>query len=307
MLIPVSLIIPTINRRAILVKALQTVALQGYQPREIIIIDASKDNRTKNILNIDGLKSNITYLNTTIVGAAAQRNQGIASAKQPVIGFMDDDIYLEPDCFEIMWNGLLMSEDIGGVNAMIVNQKYQPPRFISSVFYALMNGKPLKSYAGKCIGPGINFHPSDDENLPKYCEVEWLNTGCTFYKKEALPDPVFEEYFNGYSFMEDLTLSVKIAKKWKLINARTAKVFHDSQKGVHKDNIRELSKMDFVNRYHLMVSILNKSSIKDRAKLYSLQLFNIMSSMVSTKRDSLFQIILGKLDAIIVIKKMRST
>jgi len=56
------------------------------------------------------------------------------------------------------------------------------------------------------------------------------------YRREAIPSPPFPEHFSGYSMMEDLTLSLVVGRKWKLANARTARIYHDSQPGTHKSN-----------------------------------------------------------------------
>ncbi len=55
--------------------------------------------------------------------------------------------------------------------------------------------------------------------------VEWLNTTCTLYRREALPDPPFLSHFTGYSLMEDLALSLTVGKRWKLANARGLRIF----------------------------------------------------------------------------------
>jgi len=101
---------------------------------------------------------------------------------------------------------------IGGVNAMITNQQYHTPGRVSRIMYRLMHGKKSASYAGKCIGPASNLLPQDIDSLPEYQPVEWLNTTCTLYRKEALPQPAFHSHFTGYSLMEDVSLSLTVAK-----------------------------------------------------------------------------------------------
>jgi hypothetical protein len=142
----------------------------------------------------------------------------------------------------------------------------------------MLHGKKLISYAGLCIGPAWNILPEDREDLPIFQEVQWLNTTCTLYRKIALPNPPFANHFKGYSMMEDLTLSLIVGRIWKLYNVRTAKIFHDSQSGAHKDNIQEMEKMELMNRYYVMTNIMGRTRILDHWKLLILELFMLLSS-----------------------------
>ena len=78
---------------------------------------------------------------------------------------------------------------------MIINQKYIPPGKLTKAMANFVGGKALKSLAGKCIGPAWNFLPEDNNDLPACVQVEWLNTTCTIYRKDALPSPVFPDNF----------------------------------------------------------------------------------------------------------------
>src|SRR5437868_3995529 len=104
---------------------------------------------------------------------------------------------------------------------MILNQHYGRPGLVSRIIFTLMNGRREKSFAGRVIGPGINLLPEDRQDLPEVVPVDWLNLGCTIYRREALPDPPFRSNFTGYSLMEDLTLSLEVGKTWNLANVRT--------------------------------------------------------------------------------------
>ena len=84
-----------------------------------------------------------------------------------------------------MWRALHSDERIGGVNAMITNQRYQMPGRISRFVFHLIDGRPESSYAGGVLGPAVNLLPADRDDLPEVVPVEWLNTGarCTVGKR----------------------------------------------------------------------------------------------------------------------------
>jgi GT2 family glycosyltransferase len=274
-LLPVSVIIPTANRSKPLYNTLVSIGLQTHQPQEIIIIDGSKDDLTGNVIKtgIEGLSSKLIYERAIVLGAATQRNQGISKASCDVIGFMDDDIFLEPDCIINLWNVLKGDSETGGVNAIITNQHYQPPHYVTRLFYQLMMGKRSRGFGGQLFGPVINMLPADDPALGDVVPVGWLNAGCTFYKKELLPQPVFDKHFVGYSFMEDLALSLRVAKKGRLYNVRTARIFHDTQPGFQKNNVQIMAEMDLVNRYYIMRNIMMLKGVTPYLKLILHQLY----------------------------------
>jgi GT2 family glycosyltransferase len=249
----------------------------------MIVVDGSSDDSTQNLCQeeIPGLATQINYYRATEIGAASQRNQAMAYASQEVILLMDDDIILEPDCLARLWTALQSDPQMGGVNAMITNQRYLPPGPISRSLFRFLHGCEESSYAGKCIGPALNLLPADDPGLPEVVPVEWLNTTCTLYRREVLPVPLFPENFTGYSLMEDVALSLRVGKKWKLSNARTARIFHDSQPGDHKNNPATLAKMELVNRFYIINSILGQHQVADYMKFAVIEIFGIVASLVS--------------------------
>lgn len=309
-LLPISALIPTRNRAEVFHRTLISIAQQSVQPLEIIVVDGSDGEDTQNYCNslIADLQSTIRYFRADKLGAAVQRNQAIAHATQDIIWLLDDDILLEPECLKRLWIALQSDPRIGGVNAMITNQKYLPPGRISRLLFEFLSGEKRASYAGKCIGPALNLLPEDRDDLPEIVPVEWLNTTCVLYRRVALPNPLFGSNFKGYSLMEDVTLSLTVGKQWQLMNARTARIFHDSQPGDHKNNERVLSQMELVNRHFVMTQILGKNSLNDYFKLLMLQLFAIAALFGSHgKIQDLPNVILGKIFGLLEILKTRAS
>jgi GT2 family glycosyltransferase len=298
--LPISAIVPTGSRSRQLQKVFESLAGQSAQPFEIIVVDSSKQNRTKEVCStqIPGLQARIGWLPAKLRGAAAQRNQGVAVANQPFIWFFDDDIVFKPECVRRLWDAIQSDQQLGGVNSTIVNQSYHAGR-ISRLMFTLLNGRREKTFAGRVIGPAVNLLPEDRQDLPEVVPVQWLNTTCTLYRREALPNPPFRPEFTGYSLMEDLALSLEVGKNWNLANARTARIFHDSQPADHKSDARSRSCMELVNRHFVMTRIMGKSRLTNYLGLFLWELFSIASALTSSGgRKSLLYILRGKWDGV---------
>ncbi len=304
LLLPISTLVPTRNRAVAFSHTLHSLAQQSSQPSEMIVVDGSANNETELLCRqkIPHLQTTIVYYRATEIGAATQRNQAMVHATQDFIWLIDDDILLEPECLMRLWTAINSDRSIGGVNAMITNQRYLPPGRISRRLFQFLHGRVESSYAGKCIGPALNLLPEDREDLPEIVAVEWLNTTCTLYRRQALPNPLFPANFVGYSLMEDVTLSLTVGKSWRLVNARTARIFHDSQPGDHKNNAGILAKMELINRHFVMTQILERQQLHDYWKLTVLQLFEV-AALLQTRQGwrSLLVVLQGKVSGLIEI------
>jgi len=303
-LLDLSAILPTRNRHISLKRMFESLLRQTVQPAEIIIVDASVTNETEQLCySFDSeFAGRIIYRKATEMGAATQRNQAMAHASQRVIWLLEDDVILEMDCLANLWEALENDPQLGGVSAMITNQRYISPGRLSRSLFRILHGQCAKSYAGKCIGPAFNILPEDHPELPEVVEVEWLNAGCTLYRREALPQPLFDRHFTGYSLMEDLALSLRVGEEWKLANARTARIFHDSQPADYKRDHAALAKMELVNRHYVMTQIMKRRGLNYYSKLALLELFGIVTPLAMRQSwKSLPSVLLGKLAAIRVI------
>ena len=308
-IIEASAIVATANRASVLQRTLSSLAQQSCRPREVIVVDASDNDKTYKMCQSDAgrLNSDLRWLKAKTHGAASQRTEGVAASTSGVIWFFDDDVLFELDCVQRLWSALESDRQLGGVNAMIVNQRYQTPGAISRFMFTLMHGRAEESFAGKVIGPAVNLLPEDRDDLPEVVPVEWLNTTCTLYRREALPDPPFSSQFTGYSLMEDVALSLEVGKTWKLANARTARIFHDSQPADYKSDELSRSCMELVNRHFVMTRIMKRCGATDYLKLALWELFSLGSAVRDKRqRGTLLYILRGKWRGLREIKSRKS-
>lgn len=302
MALPVSAVVATKDRPACLARTLKSLDMDAL-PAELIVIDASADDRTRLAVLSFAKRAQqfgcvALWREARQAGAAAQRNQGMSLATQEIIWFFDDDIVLETDCAARLWSALQADSGLGGVVAMIVNQRYQLPGFASRTMFRLMAGRSCRSYAGRVLGPVVNLLPEDRDDLPDIVPVEWMNTGCSMYRRAALPAPLFPARFTGYSLMEDVWLSLTVAKKWKLANVRGARIFHDSQPGPHKADRAALMKMEMVNRHYIMTHVVMSGTV-DYLRLAAWHVFQLAACAIRERGGPPFwQMLRGNIDGL---------
>ena len=108
MLEPVTIIIPTYNRAALLPKAINSVLGQGHDNFELIVVDDGSDDNTAEI--IKGY-DNIIYLWQQNSGPASARNQGIRAAQHELIAFLDSDDWFAMDKLKIQVRAMMDNPD----------------------------------------------------------------------------------------------------------------------------------------------------------------------------------------------------
>ena len=292
LIIPVSAVVPTRDRAPVLKRTLLSLAEQSALPAELIVIDGSSAEASRKIVEeFEKLVSDhiaICWRRAEQLGAAIQRNQGVTAASQPFILFFDDDVLFEAHCLARLWSAIDADPRLGGVNAMITNQKYLPPGRVSRTLFTILHGRNELTFAGRMIGPAVNLLPEDRDDLPEVVPTDWLNLGCTLYRREALPNPPFDSIFTGYSMMEDVALSVRVGKNWRLANARTARIFHDSQPGSHKADVSSLAEMELVNRHYIMSKLLGRNQWSDYIRLLTWEAFSLLATLAARDRRRSF-------------------
>jgi len=279
----VSVIIATDKRAGELKECLLSLTRQSLPPGEIIVAHGGTDRETeetvKEITADNKCGINLTYYNCGPLGAARQRNKGAEKTRGEIIFFLDDDIVCEPDFIKeiiAVFAGDKKNE-IGGVSGTIVNQSYVPlSRLNKKLFDLCLAREERKSdYAGKLVGPAVNFLPADKAGREQ--DVDWLPSCCSAYRKNVFSRQRFNEGFRGYSFAEDVEASRIIKRDFRLVNTTKARCFHKDLGGKTHGNWVEIGKMQVRNRWHLMTDILGKNTLRDKLRFLYYQLYCVIS------------------------------
>ncbi len=238
-------------------------------PNAVIIVDSSDDEATRCLVTSHALCSSyrLVHLRAEVCSAARQRNQGAQQADTDLLFFLDDDVVLERDFIsEIV---TVFDKDpegmVGGVGGTIVNEVYAPPSTLNSWLLRVCVGPANEGYAGRLVGPAMNFLPQDDSTKPQ--QVDWLRSGCVAYRTEVFQRFRFAESFHGYSCAEDVHLSARIAKDYKLLSTARARLYHKNLGAqTHRDWVG-LGEMIICNRHEIMVHVLGRRAPIDYMRL----------------------------------------
>lgn len=150
----ISIVITTYNRSNKLEDAIKSAINQTYKNIEIIVVDdnSEKQNEREETKKIVRKYNNINLvLNTTNLGGALSRNEGIKVSKGDLISFLDDDDMYLPERLEIMYKEYLKhkEENVGLIycNCSRINDNKE----IIGSYENNYNGLPLYQQMLGCI------------------------------------------------------------------------------------------------------------------------------------------------------------
>ena len=283
-----SLVIATFERPDDLEITLAGVAAQTRLPREIIVVDSSRDDRTSEFAARWTGPCPLRYRRTDARSAARQRNEGAALVEaeaSPVIGFVDDDITLYPDtCAKVL---AVFDADreakTGGVAVRLEDFHRPEPRSWLWWYYRLQAGYADRTYGARLFGPVINCLPCYTEGDGDLIAADWLNSGCVFYRTALFQREQFPA-FEGYSSMEDVHLSARIARTHRLYFHKSACCRHRDGSNSLKRDVKSIARQRVRNQRLVAREVLGLSGAAFEAKLLLHKLF--VSIAVMRRRDS---------------------
>ncbi len=314
-----TLIICTYLRPKPLLDLLQSVKVQTLYPNEILIIDGSTDNETKNSLEQNPFE-NLHYFKVSNEdrGLTKQRNFGISKTNTiaEVICFLDDDTILEPTYFEEIIKTYAVYPQALGVGGYITNEgtwtkvdgKYDPK--VDEFFYDGWKKKDgdrfvLRKKLGldSDVKPGylpefsngrsIGFLPPSD----KIYEVEQLMGGVSSFKKSVFINFQFSTYFEGYGLYEDADFTLRLSKTGKLFVNTKAQLGHfHNESG--RPNKFQYGKMVVRNGWYVWRVKYPRPSFKAKFKwnviILLLTLIRFINTFTTNKPKEAFTEFLGR-------------
>ena len=202
MILPISVIIPTMNRPNSLDKTLRTMAEACDIPQEIIVVDQSGDEITRNenckVLNSYECIPSKIYIYQQIPSSTKARNNGLTRASNDIVVFSDDDVEVPIDVFTNI-SHLMRDENIvliAGIDELDQQSKTHVGYFLGT-----------KSYFNRKIGhvtfSMLSRYP---DNINTQVETQWAQ-GYFFVVRKCYLDKwniKWDENLTSYAYAEDL-------------------------------------------------------------------------------------------------------
>ncbi len=225
---------------------LESVRLQTNYPDEIIIVDGSVDNKTREVLKeADYLNLHYYKVEENQRGLTKQRNVGISlvNSQIEIVCFLDDDIILDKDYFkeligtykkyphavavggyitnEVIWK---KSDEEETANSFILDgyKRKLGMRFSWRKKIGLFPNRPPCFLPKFGHGLSVSFLPPSNKTY----EVEQFMGGVSSYRKEIFEKIQFSSYFEGYGLYEDADFCFRLLNYGKLFVNTAAKCEH---------------------------------------------------------------------------------
>ena len=218
-----ALIIPTKDRPAEIRRALDSLAGQVLKPDQVIVVDGGARSVEAEVMSFPELKP--IYLRAEKPSAAGQRNLGLSAADEgcALVGFLDDDAVLEPSAVEKMLK--FWESAPPGVGGAAFNLSNHPLLYASHLkrsrlakhlgLYSDERGRVLRSGFQTMIG-----------RVKEDIFVDWLTSGASVWRAPVFERFRFDEWYEGYSYLEDLDFSYQVGKEFRLAVVADARYCH---------------------------------------------------------------------------------
>lgn len=209
--LPVSILIPTMNRPDTLKNTLDSFFNADYLPRQIVIVDQSEELKTRNkivdIIKKYSFETKFLYCHQPIPSLTKARNQAIQLASQDIIIVSDDDINIYSDTLYHVHR--IMSQ---GDIAMIAGLDDMSKMSSSKIGYFLGTKSFTKRKIGHVTPSVLGRYPAQ---VKGQISTEWA-MGYFFAVRKSLVEQwniCWDENLTSYAYAEDLDFSYSYYKK----------------------------------------------------------------------------------------------
>jgi glycosyltransferase involved in cell wall biosynthesis len=219
--IEISVVIPTYNRKNILIKCLSALFNQNYPKEryEVIVVDDGSTDGTEELIRKMGIISpcSLRFFKQKKKGPAAARNLGIKNAQGRLILFTDDDCIADKNLIRehVGLHEIYYNENI----AILGYTTWHPELRVTPFMYWLEHGGPQFAYYRLKHGEEANYFYACNISLKRSFMLE---------------NGLFDENF-PYAAHEDTEIGYRLKKKGlKIIFNKNAVTYHYHPTDVEK-------------------------------------------------------------------------
>jgi GT2 family glycosyltransferase len=248
-----SLVVPTFGRPGEVARLLGCLAGLDEGPAEVALIDGSRDRRTEEAVKTWSRAFSpafdLLYV-ASPAGLTLQRNVGIDVTGREFVFFLDDDCLPERGYFSAVRH-VFEGDDagrVGGVAGTTTNEvggrmsRRWKMRFALGLY---RRGEPGRYYPTATSVPVALATPFSGAR-----EVDIL-PGCAMtFRREVFRQERFSGFFDGYSQGEDLEMSLRVGRAWRLLWSGDARVIHEHASAARPRSFAK-GRMEIRNRFFI--------------------------------------------------------
>lgn len=208
----VSVVIPTLNRRESLLQTIDYAEKSILKPLEIIVIDQTIDpceaKKVKECCNKSSL--NVLYYHLATPSSTKSRNIGLEKAKGDIIVFMDDDVDVKPNTFQIICD-IFKDEKFSLVAGINENERVAH----SWKGYLFCKSSIKKRHIGHVTKAIYGRYPNTTQEM---VDTEWAMGFFFAIRKSHLLQMgglKFDERMEHYAYAEDLDFTYSYCRQAK--------------------------------------------------------------------------------------------
>jgi GT2 family glycosyltransferase len=224
------LVVPTYQRPQETLSLLERLTEIRDAPGEVVIVDGSPNDST--VEQLEGwsagrpLPFDLTYVRSP-AGLTRQRNVGIDVSTRAFVFFLDDDCLPEPGYFEAIRRVFQAdrAQVVGAVSGSIINEIGRPMsrRWRVRLLLGLV---PRHVEPGRYYLTATSVPYSLASPFSGVREVDIVPGGASAYRRDVFSSNRFSLFFDGYAQGEDVEMSLRIGKAWRLLWCGEAHVNH---------------------------------------------------------------------------------
>ncbi len=247
----ISFVVATKDRPEELRRLWRSLLAQTRVPDEVVVVDASRGPAPA--VAHGAPPPLLRHIRTSFASATRQRNLGLDAVGPDagLVGFLDDDAVLEADAVAEMlrfWSAA--PADVAGAAFNMANHPPLDWPFLKRTrlaaalgLYDRRGGTVAASGFQTMIGPVATTRWTD-----------WLPTGAAVWRRDVFRRFRFDEWFDGYSYLEDLDFSYRVGRSAKLAVVAPARYRHlpaaGGRGGGFAFGVREvLNRLHFVEKH----------------------------------------------------------
>ncbi len=218
---------------------------QTLLPEEIVVIDASEESKRaslEELVRATGIR--LVHVPAER-GRTRQLNIGIRKARGDPVIIVDDDVVLHRDFLKAMVGAFEDDgREVGAVQGTMVNDTFgaSPFRVLRGLFLLPQHteGSP-----GKLLRSGYYTMPV---RPARPVESEAVRLTATGFRKHVLEEFQLDESLVGYALKEDIDLSYRISRRYRVLIIPDARFFH-VKTPTARIAVREKARMHIINNY----------------------------------------------------------